>query len=109
MFLEFFYLLRARGLKISINEWMTLIQALDQGLARSSLTGFYHLCRSIIIKTEADYDKFDSVFAEYFCGIETPEELPEEFWKWLTEDVHIRDMDDKGNVDFIERELEELM
>ena len=31
MFLEFFYLLRARGLDVSINEWMTLVEALDKG------------------------------------------------------------------------------
>ena len=71
MFLEFFYLLRAKGLEVSINEWLSLISALDKGLAGSSLTGFYYLCRSIIIKTEADYDKFDAVFAEYFQGVET--------------------------------------
>ena len=76
MFLEFFYLLRAKGLEVSINEWLSLISALDKGLAGSSLTGFYYLCRSIIIKTEADYDKFDAVFAEYFQGVETPEDLP---------------------------------
>ena len=29
MFLEFFYLLRAKGLDVSINEWMPLIEALD--------------------------------------------------------------------------------
>ncbi|MGX8774453.1 MAG: VWA containing CoxE family protein, partial [Bacillota bacterium] len=78
MFLEFFYLLRLRGLEVSINEWMTLVEALDKGLANSSLMGFYQLCRSILIKTESDYDKFDQVFAEYFEGIETPEDLPEE-------------------------------
>ena len=72
MFLTFFYLLRARGLSVSMNEWMTLMEALNQGLAGASLTSFYHLCRSILIKTEADYDKFDQVFAEYFQGIQTP-------------------------------------
>ena len=54
MFLEFFYLLRAQGLEISVNEWMTLEEALDKGLAGSSLTGFYRLCRSILIKSESD-------------------------------------------------------
>ena len=83
MFLQFFYLLRARGLEVSINEWMTLVEALDKGLAKSSLMGFYQLCRSILIKTESEYDKFDQIFAEYFQGIETPEDLPEEFWRWL--------------------------
>ncbi|NLD20578.1 MAG: VWA domain-containing protein [Clostridiales bacterium] len=109
MFLEFFYLLRAKGLEVSINEWMTLVEALDKGLAGASLTGFYHLCRSILIKTESEYDKFDAVFAEYFCGIVTPEDLPEEFWKWLSEEDRVRDIDDKDDTGMFYRELEELM
>lgn len=68
MFLEFFYLLRAKGLEVSINEWMTLMEALDKGLAHSSFLSFYYLCRSILIKTEADYDKFDSCFCRVFQG-----------------------------------------
>ena len=110
MFLEFFYLLRARGLEVTINEWMTLIEALDRGLAHSSLTGFYHLCRSILIKSESEYDKFDQVFAEYFQGVETPEDLPEEFWEWLSQDERERDINDKGDVDDrFYREFEEIM
>ena len=88
---------------------MTLIEALDKGLADSSLTGFYNLCRSILIKTEADYDKFDAVFAEYFKGIETPEELPEEFWDWLNESDRERALDDLGDVQNFPKELEELL
>ena len=64
MFLEFFYLLRDRGLPVTLNEWMTLMEALDQGLARDSLMKFYHLCRAILIKSESDFDKFDQVFME---------------------------------------------
>lgn len=109
MFLEFFYLLRARGLDVSINEWMTLMEALDKGLAKASLMGFYRLCRSILIKTEADYDKFDRVFYEYFKGIETPEQLPEEFWKWLSESDRERELSDKGDDELFARELEELL
>ena len=40
MFAEFFYLLRARGLDVSISEWLTLLEALSRGLHHSSLTGF---------------------------------------------------------------------
>ena len=69
MFLDFFYLLRARGLEVSINEWMILEEALNKGMAHSSLMEFYHLCRSILIKTESEYDKFDAVFAEYFKNV----------------------------------------
>ena len=50
MFIEFFYLLRKRGLKVSLNEWMALMEALNQGLAQSSLTSFYYLCRAVLIK-----------------------------------------------------------
>jgi len=109
LFLEFFYLLRARGLSVSVNEWLTLIEAMDKGLAGSSLTGFYHLCKSILVKSETEYDKFDSVFAEYFRGIATPADLPDEFWKWLNEDVRVRDMDDKTVMDDFLLELDELM
>ena len=109
MFLQFFYLLRARGLEVSINEWMTLVQALDKGLANSSLMGFYQLCRSILIKTESEYDKFDQIFAEYFEGIETPEDLPEEFWRWLEESDRERDLDDFGDKELFAKELDELL
>ena len=69
MFIKFFYLLRQRGLKVSLNEWMALMDALEQGLGQSSLSAFYHLCRAVLIKSEADYDKFDMAFAEFFKGV----------------------------------------
>ena len=108
MFIAFFYLIRARSIKVSINEWMTLVEALDKGLAGSSLTGFYDLCRNVIVKSEADYDKFDIAFAEFFHGIETPEDLPEEFWEWLDNDVKVKDINDTSMLDDYLLELEEL-
>ncbi len=89
MFIEFFYLLRERGLKVSLNEWMALMEALDQGLAQSSLTSFYYLCRAVLIKSETDYDKFDLAFAEFFKGVEHVEEIPEEVWEWLEKEYKI--------------------
>lgn len=83
MFTSFFYLLRARGLKVSLNEWMSLIEALDKGLHGSSFTGFYYLCRSVLVKSEADFDKFDGAFLEYFKDIEFTDELPQELLDWL--------------------------
>lgn len=83
MFTSFFYLLRARGLKVSLNEWMSLIEALDKGLHGSSFTGFYYLCRSILVKSEADFDKFDGAFLEYFKDMEFTDELPQELLDWL--------------------------
>lgn len=83
MFSSFFYLLRARGLDISLNEWMTLVEALDKGLSGASFTGFYYLCRGILIKSEADFDKFDAAFLEFFKDLEFTEELPKELMDWL--------------------------
>lgn len=83
MFTSFFYLLRARGLKVSLNEWMSLIEALDKGLHGSSFTGFYYLCRSVLVKSEADFDKFDGAFLEYFKDMEFTDELPQELLDWL--------------------------
>ncbi len=42
---NFSILLRRGGLKVSLTEWMALMEALDKGLHGSSFTGFYHLCR----------------------------------------------------------------
>ena len=55
MFTGFFYLLRAHGFRVSLNEWMTLIEGLMLDLQHDSLTGFYELCRAVLVKSEADY------------------------------------------------------
>jgi len=83
MFASFFYLLRARGLAVSLNEWLTLVEALEQGLHSSSFTGFYYLCRAVLVKSEADFDKFDGAFLEFFKDISFGEELPPELLSWL--------------------------
>ncbi|MGN0659930.1 MAG: VWA domain-containing protein [Emergencia sp.] len=94
MFIDFFYLLRAKGLSVSMDEWLCLIEALNKGLACNSLLEFYYLCRNVLIKTEADYDRFDMVFAEYFQGVESVEELPQELLDWLSTDELERDLAD---------------
>ena len=90
MFLAFFYLLRERGLHVSINEWMTLLEALEKGLHRSSLTGFYHLCRAIIVKNETEFDKFDQVFLEFFKDVPWEDDFPADILKWRSGMARIR-------------------
>ena len=85
MFLEFFRILRLHGLKISLDEWLVLVEALDKGMAENSLMEFYYLCRNILVKSETEYDKFDMAFAEYFRGIESVDEIPEELKQWLSQ------------------------
>lgn len=89
MFREFFYLLRQYGLDVSLKEWLTLTEALKLGLHGSSMTRFYYLCRSILCKSEADYDKFEQAFLEYFHNVfydangTLREEIPEHFLECL--------------------------
>ena len=85
MFTDFFYLLRKIGLKVSFNEWMSFVEALDKGLARNSLLEFYYLARAVLVKTESDFDTFDRVFLSYFKGIQSVEEIPKELYDWLRE------------------------
>ena len=83
MFTPFFYLLRSRGLAVSFNEWMTLLTALEKGLAGASFTSFYYLCRAVLVKSEADFDRFDGAFLEYFKDMKFTDEIPKELLDWL--------------------------
>lgn len=94
MFLEFFNVLRLHGLKISLDEWLVLIDALNRGMADNSLMEFYYLCRNVLIKSETEYDKFDQAFAEYFKGIESVDEIPQELRDWLSHDELERMLED---------------
>jgi len=87
MFTKFFYTLKNFGIPVSINEWQVLLEALESGMAGSSLTGFYYLCRAVLVKTEAHYDRFDMAFASFFEDIETPEGLPDKIWEWLNKEL----------------------
>ncbi|MDO4464267.1 MAG: VWA containing CoxE family protein [Bacillota bacterium] len=83
MFTNFFYTCKAKGLNITLSEWLTLQQALDQGLAGGSLTQFYYLARMILVKSETDFDKFDMAFEETFKGIQSENEISKNMMRWL--------------------------
>src|SRR5699024_1597998 len=70
MLIEFFYALRAGGLKPSVTEFLTLLQAMDAGVANMSIERFYYLARASLVKDEQKFDHFDQLFAHYFDGIE---------------------------------------
>ncbi len=87
MFTGFFYLLRARGLIVTLQEWRTLLDGLEKGLRSASLTGFYHLARAVLVHTESDFDRSDQVFLEYFKGIQSFDEIPKELDEWLSQPI----------------------
>jgi uncharacterized protein with von Willebrand factor type A (vWA) domain len=88
IFLSFFYRLRERGLKVTPQQWITLIEGLALGLHGSSLAGFYSLARGIMVKDEAELDDFDLTFAAHFEGLELEvAAIEREVWEWLENPV----------------------
>ena len=83
MFTEFFFLLRAYGVPVTVTEWLTLMQALALGLASSDLTRFYQLGRTVLVKSETYFDQYDQAFAHAFRGVETPLEIADDVREWL--------------------------
>lgn len=83
MFLTFFETLRAKGVHVTLGEFLDLQEALDKGLCGSSLTQFYYVSRMILVKTETDYDKFDMAFEECFKAAERETEVGAQMLRWL--------------------------
>ena len=70
MLVDFFLHLRSRQLPVSTQELLALLEALEARLVSGSLEDFYLLARTLLVKDEALYDRFDRAFAEYFKGVE---------------------------------------
>ncbi len=83
MFLTLFYGLRDEGVPVALQEWMTFLEALHQGLHGSSLLRFYHLARACLVKSETYYDGFDRVFARVFRGVEGELDITDDVLEWL--------------------------
>src|SRR5215470_15581892 len=91
MFAGFITALRNEGVTISLTEYLTLIGAMQAGVAQLDVEDFYFLARATLIKDERLIDRFDRVFALYFHGLasvgggELLAEIPEEWLKALAE------------------------
>ena len=95
MLIDFFYTLRAGKLPVSVKEFLALLEALERGVIGpkaeqpTSMEDFYHLARTILVKDEKHYDKFDRAFAAYFKGVEMltdySREIPEDWLRQLLE------------------------
>ena len=84
MFLPFLYELRRRGVPVGAQEALSLAGALKAGLHDSSLDGFYHVARSLLVHSETHLDAFDQAFLAHFKGIEAAgQQLTEELLEWL--------------------------
>ena len=110
MFYPFFQICKAKGLHITMSEWLTLQDALGQGMAGSSLTQFYYLARMILVKSETDFDKFDMAFEECFKGVKSENEVTAQMLRWLDKSdmmelaheearAHLNQMEDNTVID----------
>jgi uncharacterized protein with von Willebrand factor type A (vWA) domain len=76
MLIRFFLMLRAAGVPASMTEFLALMESLAKGVVAPGAGAemaeqFYWLSRSVLVKDERHYDRFDRVFAAHFRGAET--------------------------------------
>jgi uncharacterized protein with von Willebrand factor type A (vWA) domain len=89
MLIKFFFALKKAKIPVTIRELLDLLQALDKRLVYSNMEEFYMLSRTILVKDEKHFDKFDQAFAAYFDGLPMidallEKDIPEE---WLREQL----------------------
>ena len=73
MLIDFFSMLRAAKLPVSVREYLTLLEAIRAGVIDDeggpSIDKFYFLARTTLVKNETLFDKFDRAFSAYFKGM----------------------------------------
>jgi uncharacterized protein with von Willebrand factor type A (vWA) domain len=86
MLIDFFYALKKSKVPVSIQEFLTLLEALKRQVIPPSINDFYYLARITLVKDEKFYDRFDQTFGAYFNGIENFLDLyPDIPIEWLEE------------------------
>jgi uncharacterized protein with von Willebrand factor type A (vWA) domain len=70
MLTDFFYCLRAHKLPVSVQEYLTLLSALQSDIMVPTLDSFYYLARTMLIKDETLFDRYDQAFGQFYRQIE---------------------------------------
>jgi uncharacterized protein with von Willebrand factor type A (vWA) domain len=70
MLFGFFLALREAGLKPGMGEFLTLLEGLRKHLAMYDREQFYYLARTVLVKDETQFDRFDRAFGAYFNGVD---------------------------------------
>ena len=70
MLIDFFLKLRSAKVPVTTKEYLMLIEGMQKGVVGSSIDDFYYFSRTCLVKDEANFDKFDRAFGEYFKGVE---------------------------------------
>ena len=90
MLIHFFQTLRSAKLKVSVTEYLALLEALRAGVIGPSVDEFYVLARTILVKDEAHFDKFDRAFSAYFKGVELLADFTQDVpLEWLRKNLEL--------------------
>ena len=96
MLIDFFYTLRSAKLPVSVKEYLTLVEALKEGVVGPNsedgykIDDFYYLSRTTLVKDEKHYDKFDRAFAAYFKGVEMIADFTQDIpLEWLRKNLEL--------------------
>ncbi len=96
MLIDFFYTLRSAKLPVSVKEYLTLMEALKEGVVGPNsddgykIDDFYYLSRTALVKDEKHYDKFDRAFAAYFKGVEMVADFTKDVpLEWLRKNLEL--------------------
>ena len=69
MLIGFFERLRAERVPVTVREWLDLVAALSADFAFGDPGAFFHLARTVLVKDERHYDRYERAFAAYFDGV----------------------------------------
>ena len=90
MLIDFFLKLKSHRLPVSIKEYLTLLEAMQKKVIGPSIDDFYYLSRTTLVKDEANFDKFDRAFAEFWQGVETIPGIESQIpLEWLLKQVEL--------------------
>ena len=96
MLIDFFLRLKSHKLPVSIKEYLTLLEAMGKNVIGPSIDDFYYLARTALVKDEANYDKFDRAFGEFWQGVETIPGIETQIpLEWLLKQVELHLTDEE--------------
>jgi uncharacterized protein with von Willebrand factor type A (vWA) domain len=70
MLAGFFVKLKDARIPVSIKEYLTLLEGLHKQVIAPSIDEFYLLARTVLVKDESNFDKFDRAFGAYYKGVQ---------------------------------------
>ena len=75
MLVNLFNTVKSYGVPVTLREFLDLLNGLDQKLVFADWNKFYFLARTLLVKDEKYFDKFDRAFDIYFRGIKSMDDI----------------------------------